>query len=66
MTDESFDERVERSDSIEVSQNGKKEFSFHVKLYFDSEKTNFLEITKRIDSIYLDLHKKFKQEAYEI
>ena len=50
----------ERQDSIEIDQNAKKEYSFHVKCYYDSETAHPDKIIARIEMIYNELHKKFK------
>ena len=54
------EERIERAlSSIKVSQNFKKEYGFEVKCYY-AEEERPEAIVARIDSIYTDLHSRFK------
>ena len=54
------EEIVERASSIEVNQNGKGEYSFHAKIYFDDQVTESTAVISKLESIYNELHKKFK------
>lgn len=49
----------ERSSSVEVSRNAKKEFSFKVKIYFDEEKRKPEDVLKKIEQTYKLLEKTF-------
>ncbi len=52
-------EKYEKQSSIEVNQNNKGEYAFHVKIYFNEEQTPFHDVNERITDIYNDLHKRF-------
>lgn len=60
------EEKVERTDSIEVAQNGKGEYSFRVKCYYgdalraDGSLEEWQGIVGKIDRIYQELHVRFK------
>ena len=48
---------AEKNSSIEVSQNAKGQYSFKVKLYFDTE---YEDIINNIEHAYNIIHAKFK------
>ena len=49
-----------RQDSIEVNRGMKGEYSFHVKIYFDAEKTSTEKVVKKIKKVYKELKANFK------
>lgn len=51
---------IEKPDSIKVSQNAKGQYSFEVKVYYDEESRSPQEIAGVIETIYNDLHERFK------
>jgi len=48
---------TDRSDSIKVSQNAKGDFSYEVKMYYDSSEKPSSEIVNYIKDTYDYLHK---------
>ena len=52
--------KVEKPDSVEVSQNAKGDNSYKVKIYFDDDEINGEDIVVRIGNIYTKLHEVFK------
>ena len=50
----------DKPSSVEVSQNGKGDYSFSCKIYFNEEEETGIEIGTRIKKIYEYLHENFK------
>ena len=55
----------DKQDSIEVNQNAKGEYSFHVKVYYNSDNGNSETVIKKINGIYAKLQKKFKWSLFK-
>ena len=54
------EEQIERASSIEVAQNGKGDYSFRAKIYYDEMKRDYKDVITDIDNIYRELHARFK------
>jgi len=49
----------EKQDSIEVGRNAKGEYNFKIKVYYNSEDTDWREINNRIQDIDKNLRERF-------
>lgn len=50
----------ERADSIEISKNGKGEYSWKIKLYYSNLDTPSDEIINKIEYVNTELKKRFR------
>jgi hypothetical protein len=49
-----------KQDSIEVNRNGKGEYSYSCKIYYDSDLTDPKAVIDKLKSIYIELQERFK------
>ena len=53
------EELNEKQSSIEVDRNGKGEYAFHVKIYFNDEKRTTADVIQEVRNAYANLISQF-------